>query len=187
MRIGIILGSVREKRSGERVARWAERKLAEIHGVEPVLLDLKEFDLPFYSEALNPNDIETYSTDSANRWAAAVAGVDGFLILVAEYNHGYTGVLKNALDYLYKEWNGKPAAMLSYSSGMMGGARAVEQLRPTLSHLKLVALPEVLHLGKVTEVLNEAGEVQSGPFDEILSKQLVELVRWTKLLREQNS
>jgi NAD(P)H-dependent FMN reductase len=183
MKIGVILGSVRKGRLGERVAHLVMNRLAAQEGVEAELLDLSEYPMPFYNEALNPFQITgPYEDEVANRWAAKIKETEAFVIVTPEYNHGYSAVLKNALDYLYSQWYDKPVLFVSYSNGIIGGARVVEQLRQVVSHLKLVALQEALHISKANEVLTETGEVTTGPIATILDKQLTQLVKWSKVL-----
>lgn len=184
MNIALILASVREGRLGERVGRWAYRRLSQVSGIEAELLDLKEYPLPFYTEPEEPVDKKgDFANPTANRWRDAIARQDGFVIVTPEYNHGYPPALKNALDYLYAPWNDKPALFVSYSTGMVGGARCVEQLREVAANLRLIDLPTAVHIGKAQEVFDEQGNVLSGPFDGLLDKQLADLAAWAEMLK----
>src|SRR6266480_3696365 len=130
MKIAVILGTTRKVRRGERVAKWLMPQLSKFEGINFELLDLRDYPLPFYAEDNSPDSLENgYSNETATKWAAKIGEADAFIIITAEYNHGPTAVLKNALDYVYKEWNQKPVGFVSYASGAAAGIRAVEQLR----------------------------------------------------------
>lgn len=184
MKIGVILGSTREGRLGKRVATWVMNELRGKEGIEPVLLDLGEFPLPFYSYELLPIQMgEVYPDKVAQKWKEAVELCDGFIFVTPEYNHSFPAVLKNALDFLYKPWNDKPAAIISYSNGMIGGARSVEQLRTVLSHLRLITVSEAMSMGKADTLISEEGALLTGPFSESLERIMKDVVRLGQLRR----
>jgi NAD(P)H-dependent FMN reductase len=122
-----------------------------------------------------------YKDPRQKRWAAKVGEADGYILVSPEYNHGTSAVLKNALDYLYEEWNRKPVAFVSF--GNAGGARAVEQLRGIAVELRMAPLGEAVHLYGVRDKLR-GGRFQADAKDK---KQLVELFDsltwWGKALR----
>jgi NAD(P)H-dependent FMN reductase len=125
-KIGLVIGSVRENRFADKAARW----FAELAGAREDLafetVDLKDYSLPFFADPLSPAYAPSPHPES-RRWQAKMAELDGYVFTAAEYNRGPTGVLKNALDHAYREYNRKPVAFVGY--GSVGGARAVEQLR----------------------------------------------------------
>ncbi|HEU4602735.1 MAG TPA: NAD(P)H-dependent oxidoreductase [Steroidobacteraceae bacterium] len=133
-RIGIILGSTRPNRNGEAVARWVFEQSKKRKDAEFELVDIKDFNLPLLDEP-RPPSLGNYAQPHTKRWAEKIASFDGFVFVTPEYNHGTSAALKNALDFLFAEWNDKAAGFVSY--GSMGGARAVEQLRANLSELKM--------------------------------------------------
>lgn len=143
LRIGIVLGSTRNGRFAERPAAWLQRIFAEREGVAVELVDLRDYPLPFFDEPKSPLR-EPSKHEVAVRWARKVAELDAFVFVHGEYNHGIPASLKNALDYLYREWNRKPAAFVSY--GNAGGARAVEQLRLNLVELQVAPLRSAVHI-----------------------------------------
>jgi NAD(P)H-dependent FMN reductase len=110
--IYIILGSTREGRKGEKVAKWVHSVAASRSDLDIELVDLRDWSLPFVHNADTPASGK-YNVET-QKWADKIAQADGFLIVTPEYNHGYPAVLKNALDHLYAEWNGKPVAFVSY-------------------------------------------------------------------------
>src|SRR4051812_11516294 len=129
VRIAIIVGSTRPGRNGEAVARWVHDIAARRKDAEFELVDIKSFDLPLLDEPVPPS-MGKYTKPHTKAWAAKIDSFDGYVFVTAEYNHGPSGALKNAIDFLYREWNNKAAAFVSYGSA--GGARAVEQLRLVL-------------------------------------------------------
>jgi NAD(P)H-dependent FMN reductase len=142
-RIGIIIGSTREGRFGETAARWVHGIAAGRDDMAVELIDLRDHDLPFFGTGPAP---EGRGSDHppVKAWQAKVASLDGFVIAAAEYNHGPTAVLKNALDFAYAEWNRKPVAFVGY--GGVGGARAVQQLRLTAVELQLAPIRQAVHI-----------------------------------------
>src|SRR5258708_476393 len=119
-RIGIILGSTRPNRNGEQVANWVYDNASRRDDAEFELVDLRDYPLPHLDEPLPPS-MGQYHNEHTRQWADKIASFDGFVIVTPEYNHGTSGVLKNAIDYLYAEWNNKAVGFVSY--GAVGGAR----------------------------------------------------------------
>jgi NAD(P)H-dependent FMN reductase len=151
LRIGIILGSTRPNRNGEQVARWVLDISSERADAEFELVDLRDFPLPHLDEPLPPS-LGQYQGDHTKAWAAKIASFDGFVIVTPEYNHSTSGVLKNALDYLYAEWNNKAVGFVSY--GAQGGARAVEHLRLVAGELQMADVRQQVTLSLITEFEN---------------------------------
>ena len=125
LKIAIILGSTRPGRNGEAVARWVHEKASKRKDATYELVDLAEQNLPLLDEA-KPASMGQYEHAHTKAWASKIAGYDGFVFVTAEYNHAIPGALKNAIDFLFAEWNDKAAGFVSYGSA--GGTRAVEQL-----------------------------------------------------------
>jgi len=132
--IGIILGSTRPGRKGDQVANWVLAQAATRTEANYELIDLADFALPHLDEAM-PASMGQYANDHTKAWAEKISGFDGFVFVTPEYNHSTSGALKNALDYLYQEWNNKAAAFVSYGGG--GGMRAVEHLRLIVGELQM--------------------------------------------------
>ncbi len=131
-KIAVIIGSTRPTRSGDKVADWFIRQVPHDSGLDFTLVDLNEINLPFLDES-KPPMLGEYTKEHTKKWSKLIDGFDGFVIVTPEYNHGYPASLKNALDFLYKEWLDKPVAFVSY--GVTGGFRAVEQLRQVVVNL----------------------------------------------------
>lgn len=134
MRIGIILGSTRPGRNGEAVAKWTYDIASKRNDAEYELVDIAEFGLPLLDEPIPPSRGQ-YSQPHTKRWAEKIASFDGFVFVTPEYNHGTSAALKNAIDFLFAEWNNKAAGFVSYGSA--GGARAVESLRPVMGEVMI--------------------------------------------------
>ncbi len=125
-KIAIIISSTRQTRFGEKPARWIYEIAAKRSDMDVELIDLRDYPMPFFDEVAS-NAWAPTQNEVGQRWQRKIAEFDGFIFITAEYNRGVTGVLKNALDYAYVEWNKKVAAYVGY--GSVGGARAVESLR----------------------------------------------------------
>ncbi|MFC4049829.1 NADPH-dependent FMN reductase [Actinomadura syzygii] len=134
IKIAVVLASTRPGRRGETVADWVLKHAAQRADARFEPVDLAEVDLPHLDEPMPPAT-GRYTHQHTRSWAETVAGYDGFVFITPEYNHSYPGVLKNALDRVYAEWNNKAAAFVSY--GFDGGVRAVEALRPVLGALQV--------------------------------------------------
>jgi NAD(P)H-dependent FMN reductase len=151
IRIGIILGSTRPNRNGEQVAKWVLENAARREDAEFELIDLRDYPLPHLDEPMPPS-FGQYQKEHTRQWAATIASFDGFVIVTPEYNHGTSGVLKNAIDFLYAEWNNKAVGFVSY--GAVGGARAVEHLRLVAGELQMADVRQQVALSMLTEFEN---------------------------------
>lgn len=143
-RIAIIVGSTRPTRFADKPAQWILAQASARTDMDVDLVDLRDFDLPFFDEMAS-NLWMPSKNETAVAWQEKLAGYDGFLFVVAEYNRSITAVLKNALDQAYKEWNHKPMAAIAY--GAMGGTRALEHLRTIAIELQMVPVRNAVHIG----------------------------------------
>ena len=137
MKLHIIVGSVREGRTAIKIANWllSEIESYDYSTVETEIVDLKEWDLPIFAGA-HPPASGIYDQPKQQAWADKIATADAFILISPEYNHGYSPALKNALDYLGKEWQGKPAAYIGY--GSTNGSRSIDQIRQVGTQLGLI-------------------------------------------------
>jgi NAD(P)H-dependent FMN reductase len=142
-RIGIIISTTREGRFGERAARWVAELAAGRDDIATEIVDLRDYPLPFFESVASPRFVPI-DTPEARKWAGKLAELDGYVFVTAEYNHSVSGVLKNALDFVFAEPARKPAAFVGY--GAVGGARAVEQLRLIAVELSMVPLNRAVHI-----------------------------------------
>jgi NAD(P)H-dependent FMN reductase len=185
MKLGVILGSIREIRRGGRVAKWLMPQLKQFNEFEVELLDLNDYPLPFFNESNSPEGLKgRYSNEVAKRWSAKVAEMDAFIVITPEYNHGTSAVLKNALDWLYNEWNRKPVAFVSYSPNAVGGVRAVEQLRQNAIELQMAPIQPAIHIAYVLDTIDENGGLLTDHHYKERIEQLVkELAWWAQALK----
>ncbi len=182
--VGVILASVREGRRGEAFAHWLLELAGSHAGLEAELLDLRDWPLPSYSYAVRGVEAEKhYPADSLQaRWAASIRRCDGFAIVSPEYNRGYPGQLKTALDSLYQAWNYKPVAFLTYG-GIAAGSRAAEQLAQVTRELKLVPLRDEVNLSLGGLAVDERGFPSGELYRKKAQTLLGELAFWVDLLK----
>jgi NAD(P)H-dependent FMN reductase len=180
LRIAIILGSTRPGRNGEAVARWAHEVASRRADAEFELVDVAGLGLPLLDEPIPPSQ-GRYSKPHTKAWAAKVAGFDGFVFVSAEYNHGVPGALKNAIDYLYSEWNNKAAGFVAYGSA--GGVRAVEHLRAVMAELQVATVRAQVMLFLRDDFEDFSAFKPRQHQAQALEAMLDQLVAWSKALR----
>ncbi len=181
MRLMIILGSTRTGRRGEVVAKWAKAAAEADQRLEVDYVDLREVKLPFFDEPESPFAMRDagrdYTHPGGKAWAQRVGQAEAYLIVTPEYNHGYPGVLKNALDWVGREWGDKPVAFISYGN-ITGGARAVEGLRQVVVELGLIQVANAIYFPNIArDAFNEAGQPSHPGANDNLAKMFDELIR----------
>ena len=182
--IKIIIASTRPERGGDKVAKWL-MSLTEQYAKEAniELIDLREVNLPLLDEP-KPASSRQYTHEHTKKWAAQIAEADGFVFVHPEYNHSPNAALKNAIDFLWYEWNYKPLALVSYGGGA-GGARAAEQLRLTAGGCRMYVLYEQLVFNNYYQYIGEDGKFNAPEGSkDAAHKMLKELIFWTNALRE---
>jgi NAD(P)H-dependent FMN reductase len=184
--ISVIIGSTREGRFSEKPARWIFNHLKDRSGIDAQLLDLRDFPMPFFDQPVPPAmpGRAPYEHDVVKRWTAAIAHADGFVLVTPEYNYGPPAVLKNALDWVYPEWNRKAVAFVSYGGAM--GARGVQQLRQTAIELQLAPVRSSVHIPVATLWAHfQGGDVAAGLAElEAPAKTMIDdLLWWTAALK----
>jgi len=178
-RIGIILGSTRPNRNGEQVARWVLELASQREDAEFELVDLRDYPLPHLDEPM-PASFGQYANDHTKAWAQKIASFDGFVIVTPEYNHSTSGVLKNAIDFLYAEWNNKAVGFVSY--GGVGGARAAEHLRLVAGELQMADVRQQVALSLITEFENFS-VFKPGAYNvDALHTMLNQVIAWSTAL-----
>jgi len=180
-RIGIILGSTRPNRNGEQVAKWVYDIASRRSDAEFELVDLRDYPLPHLDEPLPPS-MGQYQNEHTKAWADKIASFDGYVIVTPEYNHGTSGVLKNAIDYLYAEWNNKAVGFVSY--GAVGGARAAEHLRLIAAELQMADVRQQVALPMSTEFENFTVFKPSEFSSQALDTLLDQVIAWSTALAE---
>ncbi|MFK4809566.1 NADPH-dependent FMN reductase [Devosia sp. ZW T5_3] len=144
LKIAVIISSTRPTRFGELPAKWIADKVNERPELQAEIVDLRDFDLPFFDEMAS-NAWMPSANPEAVRWQNKISEFDGYIFVTAEYNRSITGALKNALDQAYVNWNKKPFGAVGY--GSVGGARAVEHLRNIGVELQMVPTRSAVHIG----------------------------------------
>jgi NAD(P)H-dependent FMN reductase len=178
-RIGIILGSTRPGRNGEQVAKWVFDVASQRGDAEYELIDLLDYPLPHLDEPVPPS-LGQYQNDHTKEWAEKIASLDGFVMVTPEYNHSTSGVLKNAIDYLFAEWANKAVGFVSYGSA--GGARAVEHLRLIAGELQMADVRQQVVLSLITEFENYS-VFKPGDYNlQALQTMLGQVVAWSAAL-----
>jgi NAD(P)H-dependent FMN reductase len=184
--ISVIVGSTREGRFSEKPAQWILRHLEKRDGVEARLLDLRDFPMPFFDQPVPPATPgkAPYAHEVVKRWTAAIGQSDGFVFVTPEYNFGTAAVLKNAIDWVYPEWNRKAAAFVSYGSAT--GARSVQQLRETAIELQLAPVRSAVHIPVATLWAHfKGGDVDAGlgELEARATAMIDDLLWWTSALK----
>jgi NAD(P)H-dependent FMN reductase len=185
LKVKVILGSTRQGRFSEKPGRWIVDLLHARGDVEAELLDLRDYPMPFFDEAETPSyKTKPYTNPEVAKWTAKIADGEAFIVIAPEYNHGYPGVLKNALDYVYQEWNQKPIAFVTYGSAM--GARSVEQLREVAVELQMAPIRNAVHLPYDVVMAIGKGVPESeafAPYQERATGLVDQLLWWGMALR----
>lgn len=180
LKIAVLVGSTRPGRKGRRVADWALAEVSQREDAKAELVDLAEHPLPLLDEP-DPPITGRYTQPHTHTWAERIAGFDGYLFVTPEYNRSVPAALKNALDYLYAEWNNKAAAIVSYGVDA-GGARAGEHLRHVLGELRIADVRTTVALSLMDDFADDAPRPR--PFQRQKLTMLVdELLAWSGALR----
>ncbi|USX55786.1 NADPH-dependent FMN reductase [Lentzea sp. HUAS12] len=180
LKIAIILGSTRPGRNGAAVADWVLTRAKERTGAAYELVDLLDHPLPHLDEAV-PASAGRYAGEHTKAWAARISEFDGFVFVTPEYNHSTSGVLKNAIDFLYAEWNNKAAGFVSY--GSLGGARAIEHLRAIASELQIAHVRQQLSFSLQTDFENFSVFTPSPRHDSAADVLFDQLESWAGALK----
>ncbi|NUP10172.1 MAG: NAD(P)H-dependent oxidoreductase [Polyangiaceae bacterium] len=179
MKIAIVIGSTRPGRKAEDVARWVHGFAKQRTDAEFEVVDIQDYNLPLLDEPIPPS-LGKYSKDHTKKWAAKIASFDGFVIVTPEYNHGTSGALKNAIDFLYAEWNNKAAGFVGYGSA--GGVRAVESLRLVMAELQVATVRAQVQLSLYTDFENFTVFKPDARHEQSVKTVLDQVVAWSGAL-----
>jgi NAD(P)H-dependent FMN reductase len=184
--ISVIVGSTRPNRFAEKPAAWILQHLEQRSGVDARLLDLRDYPMPFFDQPVSPAtpNHPPFPYEGVQRWTAAIGASDGFVFVTPEYNFGPSAVLKNAIDWVYPEWNRKAAGFVSYGSAL--GARSVQQLRENAVELQLALIRQSVHIPVATlRAHYQGGDVAAGlaELDARAKAMIDELLWWTTALK----
>jgi NAD(P)H-dependent FMN reductase len=182
-RIGIVIGSTREGRFGDKPAHWIHEIAKQRTDLAFELIDLRDHPLPFFNEPMSPA-FGPVNNGAARLWAGKLATLDGLIMVTPEYNHGPGAVLKNALDYAYTEFVHKPIGFVGY--GGAGAARAVEQLRLIAIALQMAPVGHAVHIGMVESlgIMQQGKTFEDFPhLAQAANRLLDNMSWWTKALK----
>jgi NAD(P)H-dependent FMN reductase len=180
LNVAIILGSTRPGRLGEAVAQWVHDIASRRTDATFELVDVKDFDLPLLDEPVPPSRGQ-YSQPHTLKWSAKIASFDAFVFVTAEYNHGIPGALKNAIDYLFREWHHKSAGFVSYGSA--GGARAVEQLRLVMAEVRVADVRAQVMLSLASDFESYKTFKRPAEREADVNRMIDEVVAWGTALK----
>lgn len=181
LKLHTIIASTRPGRVGLPVGKWFHG-LAEKQGLfDNELVDLVDFNLPVYDEPMHPV-MQKYQHEHTKRWAASVTAADAYVFVMPEYNFGPTPALINALNYVYLEWNYKPAAFVSYG-GVSGGLRSTQAIKPMLTTLKMMPIMEQVTVQMVNTHVKDGVFTPQKVHEDSGAAMLTELKRWAEALK----
>jgi len=187
IKIGIIIGSTRPGRNGEAVAKWVYEIAQKRSDADFELVDIKDFNLPLLDEPVPPS-LGQYSKEHTKVWAAKIDSFDAYVFVTPEYNHGISGALKNAIDFLFKEWNNKAAGFVGY--GGASGVRAVEHLRLVMGELQVADVRNQVALSLFTDFENFSVFKPAPQQERSVNAMLDQVIAWggaLKTLREKGA
>lgn len=180
IRTAIVVGSTRPGRKAESVAEWVLEHAQRRPDATFEILDIADFNLPLLDEPI-PAMAADYRQPHTLAWAAAVGSYDAYVLVTPEYNHATSAALKNAIDYLYSEWNDKAAGLVSY--GVDGGIRAGEHLRLVMSEMQVATVRSQVTLSFPTDFRDWNELAPSDGQQERLTSMLDQLVGWGEALK----
>lgn len=180
LRIAVVTGSTRPGRVNEAVSKWVFEIARRRSDAEIELVDIEDYNLPLLDEPVPPS-MGMYSKDHTKRWAEKIASFDGFIFVTPEYNHGTSAALKNAIDYIYAEWNNKAAGFVSYGSA--GGTRAVEHLRGVMAEIKIADVRAQVMLSLFTDFENFTVFKPDPRHDAEIDTVLDQVIAWAGALK----
>ncbi len=178
-RIAIIVGSTRPGRNGAAVAQWVFDQSQQRTDAEFELVDIADFDLPMLDEPV-PASMGQYNNAHTQKWAAKIATFDGYIFVTPEYNHATSGALKNAIDFIYAEWNNKAAGLVGY--GSVGAVRAVENLRLILGELQIADVRAQLAFMLATDFENYSTFTPGDQHTAAASTLFDQVISWSNAL-----
>lgn len=182
-KIAVLYGSMREKRQGIKAARFIMKKIGE-RGHEAVLIDAKEYDLPFLDKMF-----KEFKNDDAPEVLKKISGIltesDGFVIVSGEYNHSIPPPLKNMIDFFGREYQYKPSAIVSYSAGSFAGIRASSHLRDVITKLGMPAIPSTFPIAEIQDSIDEYGNVLKGNYERYIGNFLEEFEWYVRAFKNE--
>ena len=188
LRIAIVTGSTRPGRNNEAVANWVYSISKERKDAEFELVDIASYKLPLLDEAMPPV-LGQYAHEHTKAWSEKIDSFDAYVLVTPECNHSTSAALKNAIDYLFREWNNKVAGFVSYG-GHAGGARAIEHLRLIMAEVMVATVRASVLLSLLTDFENFRIFKPNPQHEKELHALLDQIVAWggaLKALRQQEA
>lgn len=177
----IIIASTRPGRVGLPVGQWFTERSRQFGGFDIEVADLKDINLPLMDEPSHPI-LGKYTQAHTKAWSARVDAADAFVLVMPEYNFAITAPLKNALDYLAREWHYKPVGLVSYG-GVSGGLRAAQMVKQVVTTLKMMPIPEAVAIPTVRQYIEDGVFHPTQAMNESADTMLAELLKWESALR----
>jgi NAD(P)H-dependent FMN reductase len=180
LKVAIVTGSTRPGRNNEAVARWVYGLARARKDAEFELVDIADYNLPLLDEPMSPI-LGQYTHAHTKKWAETIGSFDAYVFVTPEYNHSTSGALKNAIDYLYREWNNQAAGFVSYGSA--GGARAVEHLRLVMAEVMVATVRAQVMLSLFTDFEGFTTFTPDPRHEPELQTMLDQLIAWGRALQ----
>ena len=180
LKVAIIIGSTRPNRNSEAVSKWIYEIAKRRSDIDFELIDILDYNLPLLDEPIPPS-MGQYSKEHTKRWSEKINSFDAFVFVTPEYNHSFSGALKNAIDFLYKEWNNKVAGFVSFGSA--GGVRAVEQLRLVMAEVKVATVRAQVYLSLFTDFESYSTFKPASFHENSANTMLDEVIDWGVALK----
>lgn len=181
LKVLVMIGSTRPTRIGGAIGDWVAESARQAGDWDVTVADLRELDLPMMNEPRHPR-LGEYEHSHTKQWSALVAQQHAFIIVLPEYNHSYTAPVKNALDYLSKEWQEKPVGLVSYG-GLSAGLRAATALKPVLAAMRMVPLTDAVSIPSASQHVQDGVFVASDSATSSATTMFQELRRWAVALQ----
>ena len=181
-KLKVIIASTRPSRKGPLVADWFVKIAKDDPHFDVEVLDLKKIDLPLMDEPEHPR-FQKYTKEHTKNWSKKIDEADAFIVVTPEYNYSFPATLKNAFDFLYKEWAEKPMGFVSYG-GISAGTRSVQEIKGVVTTLNMMPLPLAVNIPMFSQFITDDGVFKGNEVSEEAAKNLLkELLRWTKALK----
>ncbi len=185
LKLKIILGSIREGRFSEKILPWVRAQVDKHGGFDAEVVDLRDYVMPFFDQAETPASKKApYANEAVARWTGKIAEADAFLFIMPEYDRSVPGVLKNAIDWVYPEWNLKVAGFVGY--GTVGGARAIEHARMMAVEMQMATVRQAVNVFEHWTLQDEKGDIRPGSLDKLergAATMLEQIAWWGETLR----
>lgn len=180
VKLQAVVGTTRPGRNSKAVGEWVYTVANKRKDISFELVDVADYNLPVFDEPVSPAYAPN-TNEQAKKWGAKIAEADGYIFVTAEYNHGIPGVFKNAVDFLYKEWNNKAVGFVGYGSA--GGSRAIEQWRQVAAELQMADVRSQVLLSLFTDFENMSVFRPIASHEKTLNTVIDQTASWATALK----